>query len=157
MFSQTMEYALRAVIWLVDHGEHPQTAREIAAGMKVPSMYLSKVMQQLVHAGIVTGQRGKLGGFRLARGPREISVLEVINAVDPIKRIKACPLGLERHREHLCPLHFKLDQSLAAMENDFRTTCIADMTDGGFATNPPPLTILEAKAAMVGSAEPNGS
>lgn len=129
MFSQTMEYALRAVIWLVDHPDQPQTAREIADGMNVPPMYLAKVMQQLVHAGVVLGQRGRSGGFTLAQAPSEISVLDVVNAVDPIKRIRECPLGLERHKDNLCPLHGKLDRALAAVEEDFRSTCIGDMVD----------------------------
>lgn len=130
MFSQTLEYALRAMIWLVDHGDEPQTARAIAAGMQVPPMYLSKVMQQLVRAHLVLGQRGKNGGFTLVSDPTAISVLDVVNAVDPIKRIRECPLGLERHKQQLCPLHRKLDQTLAAMEQDYRSTCIADMAEG---------------------------
>lgn len=124
-----MEYALRAVIWLADHPDQSQTAREIAGGMQVPPMYLAKVMQQLVHAGIVLGQRGRSGGFTLAQPPHQISVLDVVNAVDPIKRIRECPLGLERHKKNLCPLHGKLDKTLAAMEADFRGTCMADMVD----------------------------
>jgi Rrf2 family transcriptional regulator, nitric oxide-sensitive transcriptional repressor len=130
MFSQTMEYALRAVIWLVDHEGEPQSVRAIAAGMQVPPMYLSKVMQQLVHAGLAHGQRGKTGGFTLTRAATAISVLDVVNAVDPIQRINQCPLKLERHKHKLCPLHSKLDQSLAAMEQDFRSTCIAEMAEG---------------------------
>lgn len=133
MFSQTLEYALRAMIWLVDHPGEPQTAREIAAGMQLPQMYLSKVMQHLVHAGLVTGQRGKSGGFALAAEATGVSVLDVINAVDPIKRIHTCPLGLARHSHQLCPLHRKLDASMAVMEEDYRSTCIADMAEGPLA------------------------
>jgi Rrf2 family protein len=130
MFSQTVEYALRAVVWLADHPEESQTAREIAAGMSVPPTYLSKVMQLLVRAGAVHAQRGKSGGFVLAKPVKDISILDVVNAVDPIRRIKTCPLGLERHRNHLCPLHSKLDQTLAVMEHDLRTTCIGDLMEG---------------------------
>lgn len=130
MFSQTTEYALRAMIWLVDHEGEPQTVRSIAAGMQAPPMYLSKVMRQLVHAGLVHGQRGKTGGFTLTKSSLKISVLDVVNAVDPIQRIRECPLHLERHKHKLCPLHTKLDQSLATMEKDFRSTCLAEMAEG---------------------------
>ena len=129
MFSHTTEYALRAVVWLADHTDEPQTAREIADGMSVPPMYLSKVMQFLVRAGLVHGQRGKLGGFTLARPVDRMSVFDVVNAVDPIRRIVTCPLGLARHRKVLCPLHRKLDQTLAAIEHDFKTTFLSDLVE----------------------------
>src|SRR4051794_4467025 len=102
MFSQTAEYALRAVVFLAKEPERQRTAHEIADAMSVPSDYLAKVMRQLVRAGLVRGQRGKSGGFVLVRPLGETSVLEVMNAVDPIRRIKSCPLGLVEHREKMC-------------------------------------------------------
>src|SRR3954447_15971936 len=127
MFSQTAEYALRAVVHLAQVPERQQTGREIAEAMAIPFDYLAKVMRQLVLCGIVRGQRGKTGGFVLARPVRAISVLDVLNAVDPVKRIRECPLGLAQHRDQLCPLHRKLDRTLAALEEDFRSTSLAEL------------------------------
>ena len=53
MFSQTVEYALRAVVHLASNMKRPQTTEEIAKVTKVPQAYLSKVLQSLVAAGIV--------------------------------------------------------------------------------------------------------
>ena len=126
IFSQTVEYALRAAVWLADHGEG-QTTQEIAEATKVPPSYLSKVLQNLRRAGIVHGQRGVGGGFTLARPPREISVLDVVQAVDPIERIKTCPLGIPSHGANLCPLHRKLDDAIGHVTSAFGTTSLAEL------------------------------
>ncbi len=98
MFSQTVEYALRAVVHLAFNATESQTTEQIARATKVPQAYLSKVLQSLVAAGVVKSQRGIGGGMSLVKKPRELTILEVVNAVDPIQRIKTCPLrvGLAR-------------------------------------------------------------
>jgi len=132
MLSQTTEYALRAVVWIADHPGEPQTAEVIAAGMQVPRTYLSKVMRQLVRHGVLNAQRGKSGGFGLARPVKEICVLDIVNAVDPVRRIHSCPLHLERHKDKLCPLHRKLDAAMAAMEREFQTTTMVQLLGGQY-------------------------
>jgi Rrf2 family protein len=129
MFSQTTEYALRAAVWLAESSGEPQTTHDIAAATQVPAGYLSKVLQSLGRAGIVRGSRGKNGGFELARPSANLSILEIVNAVDPIRRIKACPLSLEAHRSRLCPLHRKMDDALAVIEKSFRDVTLAQLVD----------------------------
>ncbi len=127
MFSQTVEYALRAMACLADRQGRPQTNRQIAAVTKVPPAYLSKVLQNLTKAGLVRAQRGVNGGFLTSRAPERITILEVVNAVDPICRITVCPLGLVQHGRRLCPLHKKLDQALGQAEKAFGSTTLADV------------------------------
>ena len=98
-----------------------------AAATQVPAGYLAKVMQSLGRGGMVTAQRGKRGGFLLARPAEKVSVLEVINTVEPIQRIRECPLGIASHGAHLCPLHKRLDAAMATIEDAFRETSIADI------------------------------
>jgi Rrf2 family nitric oxide-sensitive transcriptional repressor len=131
MFSQTAEYALRAIVWLSDKPDQPLTGHQLARATRVPAGYLSKVMQSLARAGLVDAQRGRNGGFTLTSPPDQISVLDVINAVDPIRRIRTCPLGLKGH-ERLCPLHRRLDDALDHVERAFAETRISDLLqDGG--------------------------
>jgi Rrf2 family protein len=127
MISQTSEYALRAIVWLADHDDEPQTTQGIATSTRVPAGYLSKVLQALGRAQLVQSQRGLHGGFTLARGADEITVLNVINAVDPIRRIESCPLKLESHGTHLCPLHRRIDDAIASIEQAFGDTTIAEL------------------------------
>src|SRR3954453_6698361 len=105
MFSQTVEYALRAVVHLADRAPEPRTTGQIAEATRVPRAYLSKVLQGLARAGVVHSQRGIGGGMVLVKAPAELTLLEVVNAVEPINRIRSCPLGLPSHGRHLCPLH----------------------------------------------------
>lgn len=128
MFSSTTEYALRAVVYLALQREGLSNSQVIAQATKVPAKYLSKVLKDLARAGLVFSQRGPNGGFRLARDPGAISVLEVVNAVDPIQRIRTCPLGLPEHATQLCRLHQKLDDTIRAVEETLRSASINDMT-----------------------------
>jgi Rrf2 family protein len=93
----------------------------------VPHDYLCKVLQSLGRSGIVQAHRGKHGGFRLATPADRLTILEVVNAVDPIRRIRQCPLGLKSHGRRLCPLHRRLDDAMLLIEDGFRETTIADL------------------------------
>ncbi|HHH31710.1 MAG TPA: Rrf2 family transcriptional regulator [Polyangiaceae bacterium] len=130
-FSQRVEYALRAAVWLGGNEGEPRRTVDIAKGTKVPASYLSKVLQSLSRAGLVVGTRGLHGGFVLARPASSVTVLEVVDAVEPIKRIHECPLGIEEHGMNLCPLHHKLDEAIAGVERVFAGTTLADLVVGG--------------------------
>jgi Rrf2 family protein len=127
VISQTVEYALRAVVHLASRNPVPQTTDQIAEVTRVPRAYLSKVLQALVRAGIAHSQRGLGGGIALAKPRSEVTILEVVNAVDPIGRIHTCPLGLPEHGTHLCPLHRRLDDAMATVETAFAGTTLAEI------------------------------
>lgn len=131
MFSNTAEYALRAAVHLATESEGLRSSQSIAEATKVPAGYLSKILKDLADAGIVNSQRGPNGGFSLARPAEEITVLEVVNAVDPIMRIRKCPLNLPAHADCLCPLHQKLDDAIAVIEKAFGSSTLAEMVDTG--------------------------
>jgi Rrf2 family protein len=127
MFSQTVEYALRAVVYLADQAPEPRTTEQIAAATRVPRAYLSKVLQSLGRGGIVHSQRGIGGGMTLVKPAAELSILEVANAVEPLQRIRSCPLGLAAHGVRLCPLHRRLDDALALVERAFAKTTLEEI------------------------------
>jgi Rrf2 family protein len=127
MISQTVEYALRAVVYLAGQAPGARTTEQVAAATRVPRAYLSKVLQGLVRAGVVHSQRGVGGGMALVKPPAELTILEVVNAVEPLGRIRRCPLGLASHGANLCPLHRRLDDALATVEDAFRRTTLAEV------------------------------
>ena len=131
MFSQTVEYALRAVVHLAQHAPDPQKTNDIAAATKVPTAYLSKVLQGLKARQIVTLQRGIGGGVALARPASQLTILDVVNAVDPIKRITTCQLDLQSHGVRLCALHRKMDNAIFEMEKAFQSTTLAELLADG--------------------------
>jgi Rrf2 family protein len=124
---QSAEYALRAVVWLAAHPDAKVSTPEIAKRTQVPPGYMSKVLQILARAGLVESSPGRTGGFRLTRAADQISVLDVVNTVDTLERIRRCPLGLKSHRHELCPLHRRLDHVAAMVEEAYAETTIAEI------------------------------
>ncbi len=129
MLSQTVEYALRAVVHLAQHAPEPQKTAQIAAKTQVPLAYLSKVLQGLRAKQIVELQRGVGGGVTLAMPPADLTILDVVNAVDPITRITTCPLDLTSHGVRLCSLHRRMDNAIMEMERTFRSTTLAELLE----------------------------
>lgn len=78
------DYAARALVSLVLHAETagPTTVREIADRTGLPQPYLEQILLALKGAGLVRSKRGVGGGYVLARDPSEISLAEIVRAVD---------------------------------------------------------------------------
>ena len=130
MLSQTVEYALRAVVFLAERPGKPHTIQQVAAGTLVPAGYLAKVLMSLAKHGILASQRGLGGGFTLAHTPESLTMYSVVQAVDPICRIIECPLGNPEHSLALCPLHKSIDEAAALIEDKFRGITIAKLAEG---------------------------
>ena len=129
MISQTAEYALRATVCLAQHPGKPLTTAEIASLTKVPEPYLSKVLKALAKGGIVNSKRGLHGGYILGHPVETLPLLDIITAVDPLKRIESCPLKLEAHGTHLCALHKRINHSIQLMEAVFRDATLQTILD----------------------------
>ena len=80
--SARADYALRACAELAVAGDERLKRDELSSRQGIPIQYLESVLLQLKHAGILQSHRGAAGGFRLARHPSEISLADVIRAVD---------------------------------------------------------------------------
>lgn len=115
MFSQTTEYALRAMSCLALYPDQLVPTNTLAEMTKVPNNYLAKVLQQLAAVNLIAGRRGVGGGYKLARPADQISILEIIQKIGVLRRIPACPLGLENHSGGLCALHRALDSAAEAV------------------------------------------
>lgn len=127
MFSMTTEYALRAAVFLSESGGEVQTAARVAEVTKTPVRYASRVLQLLVEGGLATSQRGPTGGFALSREPTAITLLDVVQAIEPIQRIRECPLGLPEHERELCPLHKAMDAVARDAEETLGRLTLADV------------------------------
>ncbi|MFN8176835.1 MAG: Rrf2 family transcriptional regulator [bacterium] len=127
MISQTAEYALRAAVFLAASGEIRRPAREISTATQIPGNYLAKILGALARAGIVEAQRGPHGGFVLARDPREVTVLELVCAVEPWRRTETCPLGRPEHAGRLCALHLMLSEAELRIEDALRACTLRQL------------------------------
>jgi Rrf2 family protein len=126
MLSKTAEYALRTVACLAGEAGRSEPADSLCEQTKVPRRYLHKVLQDLVHAQLVHSRSGPGGGYSLSRSPDDITILDVVNAVAPLERIRHCPLDLPSHTS-LCPLHEQLDKAYAATEQAFASVTIGQV------------------------------
>jgi len=91
--SAKADYAVRAVVELAAApDEKPVKAERIATAQGIPLNFLENILGELRHAGIVRSHRGAEGGFRLARGANEISIADVIRAVEgPLASVRGGP------------------------------------------------------------------
>ena len=87
--SAKADYALRAAIELAAAGDGPVKGERIAQAQEIPLKFLENILLELRHAGIVRSQRGVEGGYWLARPPEDVSLAEVIRAVEgPIANVR---------------------------------------------------------------------
>ncbi|MCC6428279.1 MAG: Rrf2 family transcriptional regulator [Phycisphaerales bacterium] len=126
MISQTIEYALRAMSSLASLPGTAATSESIATATHIPQAYLSKVLRDLVRADLVKSFRGPHGGFVLAREAGDITLLDIVNAVDPIRRTATCPPEGPGHSDP-CPLDRCMDSVLAHIEERLRSTSLGSV------------------------------
>ena len=91
--SAKADYAVRAAVELAAAaGEKPVTAEAIATAQGIPLNFLENILGELRHAGIVRSHRGAEGGFRLARAPEQVTVADIIRAVEgPLASVRGGP------------------------------------------------------------------
>jgi len=106
-FSRQCEYALQAVIVLATkRGEGWTSLSEITERIDGPVSYLAKILQDLSRKGILDSQKGLHGGFKLARSPEQVTLLEIVEVIDGTEFLRQCVLGYpDCSTEDPCPAH----------------------------------------------------
>jgi Rrf2 family protein len=130
MLSQTSQYALRTVLQLAElpDGERG-SAMELARRIGVPGNYLSKTLHQLARAGVVTGTRGKHGGFVLARPAHRIRLAEVVAPFQDVGQ-RTCLLGRPACLDSRpCDAHELWKAVSAQVAAFFSRTTVADLLE----------------------------
>jgi Rrf2 family protein len=91
--SAKAEYAVRAAVELAAaEGDKPVKAERIATAQEIPLNFLENILGELRHSGVVRSHRGAEGGFRLAKPPSEVTVADVIRAVEgPLASVRGGP------------------------------------------------------------------
>ena len=123
-------YAIRAVLTLAHEGdEHVVPARVIARQMDIPVRFLPQVLGDLSRAGIVEARLGRAGGYRLARSPSRISILDVIEATEGDTRRQTCVLTGQRCGKSNvpCDVHAVFSDAQVAILERLGSTTVADV------------------------------
>lgn len=128
------EYALLALTYLAAaRAGVPVSAGEIADARNLPMHFLAKILYKLGRSGIVTGGRGRGRGYVLARRPGEITLDEVLSAVEPAENMQSCLLWQGYCGDaNPCPLHHLLKPAHGHIRELLMEVTLADyMKDSG--------------------------
>jgi Rrf2 family protein len=144
----SVEYALHCLLWLVDPASGQPSSRDLAEMQGVSPSFLAKVLPKLEKAGIVVASAGLRGGYRLAREPGRISVLDVVDAVEGEKPLfecqeirGRCAVFGDRPPEWatagVCGVHAVMLRAEQSMRRELASTSLADLATG-FGRKMPP-------------------
>ncbi len=106
IYSKSSEYAFRALTYLAIHSDRTSMVKDIAQAESLPAHFLAKILQNLCRAGLVRSFRGPTGGFQLDRPANQITLYDVVHAIEHLSLEERCAVGLEQCRDDVpCPMH----------------------------------------------------
>lgn len=131
--NQATDYGFRAALYLAGtSGGNLVEAQTIARQEAIPMRYLLKIMPSLIKAGLVRSQRGVGGGYALARSPHDITLLEILDAIEGPIRLNRCLVDPDWCSKG-GPPHCKIHQALGAIQvqlsRDLNRYTLAELLD----------------------------
>lgn len=107
LFSRQCEYALQAVLYLAKKTDEQTTSiRELTEFLHTPYFFMAKILQDLSHKGLLVSHKGPTGGFALAKPTHQITLFDIVEAIDGHGLIQECVLGFPAcSSETPCALH----------------------------------------------------
>lgn len=137
MLSDTAEYALRAVLYIAQHGEDgPMRAKVIAEELNVPRNYLSKLLHILAREKVLESTRGGSGGFRLSRDPASLHLIAIVEPFEEIDPGRNCILGRpECSGDKPCAAHDRWREITDRKSAFLRSTTVAELIGDTERTN----------------------
>jgi len=139
--SAKSDYALRALLEIAGHAQsRPMSAEEIGRLQDIPHGFLQAILADLRRAGIVVSQRGQSGGWRLARPADQVSVADVIRAVDgPLVSVYGLRPESVSYNQAAVVLQSVWIAARSSLRDVFERVSIQDLADG---TLPAPVAAL---------------
>ena len=128
MITKKTEYAIKALWELAQHTDNLTTSKEIAQRQDIPPKYLPQIIASLSQAGLLTSIRGYGGGLKLSRPAAEITLLQVIEAIQGKPKLFECQLGhIDCIHQPQCQLKSVYNKAQDALENVFNQTRLCDV------------------------------
>lgn len=128
-FTRRTDYAMRAALEMASAGGELRTHRDVARATQAPIGVIKQALADLSRAGIVDAARGRTGGYRLSRPAGEISIYDIVSALEPLDLAETrcvlhpqvCPLTGQ------CPFHTTIAAARRALVDVLRTDTLADL------------------------------
>lgn len=127
----TTDYAIRILIYLAKN-EKLTTAKEISEAMFIPEGYIGKITRKLKESGIINTYNGAKGGFELIKNPNDITLLDVINAMEKSIKINRCleeDNHCNRNRSNECHIRKYYEVIQNQLENNLKNITIKNCID----------------------------
>jgi Rrf2 family protein len=106
LVTRETDYAIRCVLYLAKDQDQISSVTEVSRNMHIPKTFLAKIFQRLVRAGLVESIRGMNGGFRLAKAPSKISLLDIMAAIQGQCCVNVCAVDSKKcRRSSTCAVH----------------------------------------------------
>jgi Rrf2 family transcriptional regulator, iron-sulfur cluster assembly transcription factor len=123
LFSRQCEYALQAVMFLALKEDGKRTSiRELTEKVEIPYHFLAKILQDLTHKNLLVSQKGPTGGFALAKPAKEITLFDVVDAIDGSGFMQNCIIGFpECSGKNPCAVH----ETWGAMREELRLALVS--------------------------------
>jgi Rrf2 family iron-sulfur cluster assembly transcriptional regulator len=130
ILSNTCLYGIRASLFVasVEDGQKFVPINQISSELGISFYFLTKILQKLTHSKLMASYRGPNGGVALAKPAREISLMDMIKAIEPDNDLDGCILGLSGCGEGVpCPLHDQWGVARDGIKAIFENTNLADL------------------------------
>ena len=129
IYSTSTKYAVMALIELaVRQNDRPVQIREISESTGIPHHFLAKLVQTLVKVGILSSIKGRGGGLKFVRSPEDITLAEVVKAIDGQQVFHSCIFGLQScDGTRNCPIHSVWGPIRDQIINFLENTTVADL------------------------------
>ena len=129
IYSKPCMHGLRAVLYIAARRiETPVRGEDIATEEGLPQPFLSKILKVLSSRGVLHSVRGPGGGFRLAKPASEISLLDIVEAIDGLTQFEECALGWKTCQDdNPCPLHDSWKQMRNGLRDYLARSTVADL------------------------------
>lgn len=107
LLSRACEYAIQAVLYLAEHRDVPYIpVKDIAEQNDISFHFLGKIVQTLTQKGLLISYKGPKGGIQLAKAPEDITVIQVVEAIDGLALLQKCVIGMPScGDQNACALH----------------------------------------------------
>lgn len=128
--SNTAQYAIRILSYMAYEGKELYPASDIYAKLKISDKYLKRILTTLSTHQIIVSIQGRYGGFKMAGDIKEISIYDIVKAVDQVEKYFGCVLGFEEcSDEKPCSLHYKWAPLRDELLQFLKSTSLKDVMD----------------------------
>jgi Rrf2 family transcriptional regulator, iron-sulfur cluster assembly transcription factor len=129
IFTNATEYAIRGLAELCGRSTGGNMLLDqLVSGTDLPRDFMAKIFQKLVRGGILISAKGRGGGFALARPAHQISLMQVVEAMEGPQLLDRCVVGLDRCSDQMaCPQHDLYKPIRQRLKDYLNTTSVADL------------------------------